>query len=256
MESELRMLVELENQLSSAQSFAVIGDLVMRAIKNFGFEKYFYAVWDSNQPFSNFDVELGEYPESFANDKDSCICNTEPVIRYCMDNTVPLIWDGKRIHQIKADSIEKPLEKYRNDYQLRNIPAGVLVPLHKVHEEIGFVYVWSEGRCSKERLVEIKQTQALVLVLSIYLHNAVSRVKESNSGCGFVKLTKREIQCLQSCHAGKSYKEISASLGISERTVVFHVTNLFKKLGVNNKAQAVKKAQALKIMKTYPTSTI
>jgi DNA-binding CsgD family transcriptional regulator len=255
MDSELRLLFEIEKLLSSTNSIAEIANVVTFAIKSFGFDKYFYAVWNSNQPFSQFDVELGEYPEPLAKYHDQCLCRTEPVIRYCLENTLPLIWDGEKIHNVKSLCVAEPLEKYREVYSLNSIPAGVLVPLHKVHDEIGFVYAWSETSCNDHRLLQMKESQPFILTLSIYLHNAITRI---NKGITYknVKLTKREIQCLQSCQAGKTYKEISASLGITERTVVFHIGNLFKKLGVKNKTQALKKAQYLGIMKSYPTSVI
>lgn len=256
MESELRMLVEIERLLSLANSYSDIGNLVTLTIKSFGFDKYFYAVWDSNQPFRKFDVELGECPEPLAKlNHGQCICSTEPIIRYCVENTLPVIWDGKNIHNGRSLNISDPLENYREAYPIQDIPAGVLVPLHKVHDEVGFVFVWTTTQCDESRLHQMKQSQPIILALSIYLHNAVTRINESIAYRN-VRLTKREIQCLQSCQAGKTYKEISASLGISERTVVFHVANLFKKLGVNNKTQALKKAQSLGIMKFYPTSII
>ena len=255
MESEYRILVEIEKLLSVANSYADIGHLFAVSIKRLGFDKYFYAVWDSNQPFVKFDVELGDCPEPLNLYNGPCFCNTEPVIKYCIDNTVPLIWDGKRIHHIRSRSIEEPLRKYREVYPLQDIPAGVLVPLHKVHDEVGFVYAWSERRCDSRLLDKMIENQPVILALSIYFHNAITRMKDSIN-CKDVKLTKREIQCLQSCQSGKTYKQISTLLGISERTVVFHITNLYRKLGVNNKTQAIKKAQALGLMKSYPTSVL
>ncbi len=53
------------------------------------------------------------------------------------------------------------------------------------------------------------------------------------------RLTARERQVLRLVAAGKSNKEIAASLKISERTVKFHVTAIFNKLGAENRAQAV-----------------
>ena len=39
--------------------------------------------------------------------------------------------------------------------------------------------------------------------------------------------------------AGQSNGQIAESLGITERTVKFHVTAIFNKLGADNRAQAV-----------------
>jgi len=53
------------------------------------------------------------------------------------------------------------------------------------------------------------------------------------------RLSPRERDVLRLLVAGQSNKEIAASLGVTERTVKFHVTSIFNKLGAENRAQAV-----------------
>lgn len=52
-------------------------------------------------------------------------------------------------------------------------------------------------------------------------------------------LTERERSVLRLVAAGESNKQIARTLSISERTVKFHVTSIFRKLAVENRAQAV-----------------
>jgi DNA-binding NarL/FixJ family response regulator len=52
-------------------------------------------------------------------------------------------------------------------------------------------------------------------------------------------LTPRELAVLRLVAAGQSNRQIADSLGITERTVKFHVTAIFNKLGADNRAQAV-----------------
>jgi DNA-binding NarL/FixJ family response regulator len=52
-------------------------------------------------------------------------------------------------------------------------------------------------------------------------------------------LTERERAVLRLVADGLPTKQIARSLGISERTVKFHVTSIFRKLGADNRAQAV-----------------
>src|SRR5213075_477338 len=52
-------------------------------------------------------------------------------------------------------------------------------------------------------------------------------------------LTAREHGVLRLVAAGLSNRQIAATLKISERTVKFHVTAIFNKLGAENRAQAV-----------------
>lgn len=53
------------------------------------------------------------------------------------------------------------------------------------------------------------------------------------------RLSAREREVLHHVAGGLSNKEIAMQLGISERTVKFHVTAIFDKLGAENRAQAV-----------------
>ena len=52
-------------------------------------------------------------------------------------------------------------------------------------------------------------------------------------------LSAREREVLRLIAAGLSNKQIARALGITERTVQFHVTSLFGKLGATSRAQAV-----------------
>lgn len=58
------------------------------------------------------------------------------------------------------------------------------------------------------------------------------------------RLSPRERDVLRLLAEGQSNKEIAASLGVTERTVKFHVTSIFNKLGAENRAQAVTIAHA------------
>lgn len=52
-------------------------------------------------------------------------------------------------------------------------------------------------------------------------------------------LTRREREVLKMVADGRSNKQIGRALKITERTVKFHVTTIFNKLGAENRAQAV-----------------
>jgi len=52
-------------------------------------------------------------------------------------------------------------------------------------------------------------------------------------------LTKREVEVLSSLAAGRTNKEIAQELSVSNNTVKFHVRNLYQKLNVKNRSQAV-----------------
>ena len=55
----------------------------------------------------------------------------------------------------------------------------------------------------------------------------------------YEELTDRELQVLTAVARGDRNKEIALELGISERTVKAHLTNIYNKLGVDSRAAAV-----------------
>ena len=58
-------------------------------------------------------------------------------------------------------------------------------------------------------------------------------------------LTKREIEILHYLISGLSNKEIAEQLVLSEGTVKWHIRNLYDKLHVHRRSQAIARARAL-----------
>lgn len=54
-----------------------------------------------------------------------------------------------------------------------------------------------------------------------------------------VTLTRRELEVLASLATGSTNKLIARDMDVSLNTIKFHVRNLFQKLGVNSRAQAI-----------------
>ena len=61
-------------------------------------------------------------------------------------------------------------------------------------------------------------------------------------------LTKRETEVLNELCKGKSYKSIAETLFVSEDTVHFHIKNIYRKLQVHSKSEAVAKAIKQKLV--------
>ncbi len=78
-----------------------------------------------------------------------------------------------------------------------------------------------------------------ILAYSIpHIHAALSRGAPCD---GAPKLTPKETAVLKWCHAGKKSEQIAEILCCTERTVRFHLSNVFQKLEASNRAQAVAK---------------
>jgi DNA-binding NarL/FixJ family response regulator len=78
----------------------------------------------------------------------------------------------------------------------------------------------------------------------------VSSIQVSRSS----PLTSRETEILKLITHGKSYSIIAAELGISEFTSRTHIKNIYRKLKVNSKSQAVRKALVEKLVTFHLTN--
>jgi len=82
-----------------------------------------------------------------------------------------------------------------------------------------------------------------VVATTVLKHVATrGRVADPATGAPPVTLTPRESKVLEHLARGRSNKQIAAALGVSERTVKFHVSTLFAKLGATNRTEAVTRA--------------
>jgi DNA-binding CsgD family transcriptional regulator len=66
----------------------------------------------------------------------------------------------------------------------------------------------------------------------------VTRLPSSSGDARPTPLTRRESEILALISQGLPNAEIARRLWISEQTVKFHLTNIYRKLGVSNRTQA------------------
>jgi DNA-binding NarL/FixJ family response regulator len=82
-----------------------------------------------------------------------------------------------------------------------------------------------------------------MLIQNLHTADQVLKQKSTGNRRKGVKpvLTRREIQILQSLKKGYFYKEVGNELNISVDTVKKHVKNIYTKLDVRNKTEALNK---------------
>ena len=76
------------------------------------------------------------------------------------------------------------------------------------------------------------------LLTGVFTHPLRAWNAEHNST--IEDLTEREGEVLDHLARGLANKQIALALGISEHTVKFHISSIYSKLGVNNRAEAVR----------------
>lgn len=136
------------------------------------------------------------------------------------------------------------------------------VPCYEIHEHSGILQaikvdlpdpltgsrvIYSFQLSIIEQKFKPSDKQVLKCLLPVFFHT----VRQLNTCVGSqCLLSKREISVLEWIKQGKSTWDVSQVLNITERTVNFHVKNIFKKLGVVSRAQAVAVAIDLGVIKS------
>lgn len=98
--------------------------------------------------------------------------------------------------------------------------------------------------------IEAAHAKAIEYLLP-HLHAVMLRASDEHALAhdrAKVSLTPRELEVLQWIKEGKCSWDIGMLLRVSERTVKFHLTNIFSKLQVSTRAQALARAMQLGLL--------
>ena len=81
-----------------------------------------------------------------------------------------------------------------------------------------------------------------------HLHELLRRVCRKAPEETIAALSVRELEVLQWLKEGKTAWEVGMILSISERTVKFHLANIYAKLNVTNRSHAIARAMSLQLI--------
>lgn len=119
---------------------------------------------------------------------------------------------------------------------------------HSFEIYIGFIAViftvlgiWLALKLSKPKI------ETVVVEKEVYVNRNVNFVLDA-SLVSQLELSKRELEILSLLAEGHSNQEIAAKLFVSLSTVKSHIQNLFVKLDVKRRTQAVEKAKRLNLI--------
>lgn len=98
---------------------------------------------------------------------------------------------------------------------------------------------WLGTDCREEEL--LAALYAIAAGLAVLPPDTMQKSVASGNGDGLpIELTERELEVLDLLADGYANKQISLALEISEHTVKFHVSSIYTKLNVSNRAEAVR----------------
>jgi DNA-binding NarL/FixJ family response regulator len=84
---------------------------------------------------------------------------------------------------------------------------------------------------------------AIATRLMNYFKELSTRPASSSTGAPFPELTERELEVLRLISQGLNNQEITQKLVLSSKTVRNHITNIYSKLQVADRAQAIVRAR-------------
>lgn len=137
------------------------------------------------------------------------------------------------------------------------VHGGVLIPLHGPRGDLAYLTLHTSAgaRAFDEALRESHQCAHL---MTLYFHShaqgLISVRPEIDASPPAAPLTPRELEVLEWTAAGKTAWEIAKILGLSERTVNFHVQNAMRKLDATSKTEAAARAVACGLVRLQPAT--
>lgn len=167
------------------------------------------------------------------------LARDDDVMRAGLKTTAPITWSGFQEETV-VTSGQKRIFNEAGEFGIRD---GAVFPLHELDGSLSMVSMFASDALA----VDAKSLAALHM-LAIYYSIAVRRIrgdlKPKIKKAQRPLLTDRQRECLQWVRAGKSDWEIAQILGLSQHTVVEHLEQARKRLGVRTRTQAVIEAIA------------
>ena len=185
---------------------------------------------------------FGNTPEGHADAaKDLGDALRDPVLDRLMSQSLPVVYDQRTYVAVGVGELWETQAPY-------GYKTGVAVKLHLPGDKTFLLGVDRE-EALPEPGAGLMQMVAGLQLLAAHAMTAADRLLGPELELpDQPKLTKREMDVLSWTAQGKTAWEVSVILGMSEKTVNFHLGNVMRKLGVNSKHQAVIKCLAAGIL--------
>ena len=160
----------------------------------------------------------------------------DPVLKHLGARSEPIEWSEQDYERAKLGEL---YERFHPNGLGSGIAVAVRAPTGD-YACLGFSNAERRIRSDLSRTAELG---ALFLSATASLNVFLASDARVRADAGaLMKLTKREIECLEWCREGKTAWETSVILHIGQSTVTFHLKNAIFKLDAANKTHAVLRA--------------
>lgn len=239
-------LFELIDQISKAEKLMDGHELLRSALATYGLEHVVYIA--VNLPTEKRDRPLvamtysADWQRHYAQ-RD--YVDIDPVVRAGVGGILPVDWAS-------LDRKHPTVRKFFGEAQEFNVgPQGISVPVRGQHGEFALFSVTSDLAPLEWDRLKKRYMRDLMLLAYNFHSFALNAEHIENETDQRDKLSFREVECLRWTAMGKSAWDTGQIMGVSERTVKFHLENSRAKLRAMNTTHAVSKALSLNLITLY-----
>lgn len=172
--------------------------------------------------------------------------DVDKTLQHSAEMMLPVFWDVKQQLVNAASRKEKLMRQESLSF---GVEKGVCIPIHGPREDFSVLTLHQR---KGEHCIDVNITNMSdIMIIAYHYYVAIKRLLVNQTASlpsSDFNLSRREWQCLNLIANNRSTEAIAVTLGISVRTVHFHMQNLIKKMGVSSKYQALFKAQNLNLL--------
>lgn len=158
----------------------------------------------------------------------------DPVIHRAHEDPEPFEW-GPTIGSRRISKVQQVFFDEAAEFGIR---YGFTIPIHGDRGRMAAVTFAADETSPLFRRYAAEKSDVFQLSAMLF-HARACRVHRGNNIVAGVPLSSRQLECLKWTARGKSATDIATILGISRRTVTFHIECAKAKLGVRTTNQAV-----------------
>lgn len=217
-------------------------DYIDRKLSHLGSPEYAYTVINKKNPSKL--LIISSYPDEWVNlYRTNNLQHIDPVILTGFKRTSPFAWDENitLMSDLKISKIFSLSKQY-------NIANGFTFVLHDHLNNLALLSLIIDSNMKenleKKLAAERGNIQMHLIEINEQMYHLVQSIafgsEDSEIDSDKPIFTLRENEVLYWASMGKTYAEIATIVGISVRTVKFHMGNVVSKLGVSNARQAIR----------------
>lgn len=207
-----------------------------------GYEHFIYGVQVNTSLTRPYQFVFNGYPDDWRNHYvEAGYQQVDPTVIHCIKErrVVPMIWDKRSFSTPVSSRLIGEAKEF-------GLGSGATFSIQGGRGEAAMLSLATPVNPDIAR-TDILGTLGKAQLLACYLHEAIQRLVLSKETLPLRQpaLTGREKECLLWAADGKTTWEIARIIHVAERTVVFHLQNATRKMGVSTRQHAVARALSL-----------